>query len=121
MEIIHGTAKSSALGVVTRVLNTTRYSFSYAGMKGASVPVQFRLTKTSIRDYARKSGLEESEAKLKLESRILEASKVRVQDNGLTVYRMRGSHHWDRYRCLVSPDGSVTRVLPEHSGNRKRG
>jgi hypothetical protein len=83
--------------------------------------MRFILTKTAICDYAGLAGVTEDEARAKLQWRAPEANKVREQENGLTLYRLKGSHRGDRYRMLVAPDGAITRVLPEHCGTRRGG
>jgi hypothetical protein len=83
--------------------------------------MKFLMTRTAILDYASLARITEAEARAELERRVQDANEVRRQDNGLTVYRLKGSHHGNRYRVLVAQDGSVTRVLPEHARRRRIG
>jgi len=92
-----------------------------SGASFLGFPMPFRLTKTAVCDYAELAGVTEAEAITELERRAVDATKVREQENGLALYRLKGSHRGNRYRLLVAPDGAITRVLPEHSGNRMGG
>jgi len=82
--------------------------------------MEFAIKVEAVREYAALSGISEDKAQAELQARLPEAREVRRQDNGYTVFRLKGSHRGDRYRVLVK-GGVVCKVLAEHAGNRKRG